>query len=726
MAFSDILFNKIENGLIFTADYRNFVKNNIISFSNTGIAVIYGPNGTGKTSLAKVFGGEQGTALSCKYDSIVYDNGKELFHVINDQNNRNIISGTAKDFLLGDNIRKEFELQQFITEKYQDILSKVISKIKESFKISTVSNPLIATISNEKLSKIIKDLANKNSKGSKTTIKEFLDEISSLPDEELPIIFSEEKFAYFINGYTDKKSVLHKILTITEPDITRVHNAQEIEEDSVAIDVLTHFLYRTKCIVCDTDGIDSEKLKEEKTQHRQFVIDSLTNQLRSFIEDVIALSPSNDPYFIKENVLKALEEGNFKYIEDLQSDIKQYINFFNIKLNLFLKNDIDISELRTKYDEYETIISEKPDITEEDFIYIEEILSNSMDKKIAVVRDSNKNLKILLEEKEFLGLERGELPLSTGEQNFLSLCFEFLKAKNSENKIVVLDDPISSFDSIYKNKVVFALVKMLENKPRIVLTHNLDLLRLLESQYRHSFNLYLLNNTEGEDNGFIPLSNNEQKMLINLKELLDTFRHKIFNDIHSNELYLISMIPFMRGYATIIDDKYSIEQLTQLMHGYKTEAVDVAKIYFSLFGDDGKIKLPNSLVVNVSDILSKTVDGISIVNPAKYPLLDKTLKHSFVYLFLRLLVEKTLVEKYAIDTSKYDQLGSIISQAFSENDVDSIRKRVRLTSKKTLINEFNHFEGNLSIFQPAIDITEKALGSERTDIITFVNNIRKS
>lgn len=726
MAFSDILFNKIENGLIFTADYRNFVKNNIISFSNTGIAVIYGPNGTGKTSLAKVFGGEQGTALSCKYDSMVYDNGKELFHVINDQNNRNIISGTAKDFLLGDNIRKEFELQQFITEKYQDILSKVISKIKESFKISTVSNPLIATISNEKLSKIIKDLANKNSKGSKTTIKEFLNEISSLPDEELPIIFSEEKFAYFINGYTDKKSVLHKILTITEPDITRVHNAQEIEEDSVAIDVLTHFLHRTKCIVCDTDGIDSEKLKEEKTQHRQFVIDSLTNQLRSFIEDVIALSPSNDPYFIKENVLKALEEGNFKYIEDLQSDIKQYINFFNIKLNLFLKNDIDISELRIKYDEYETIISEKPDITEEDFIYIEEILSNSMDKKIAVVRDSNKNLKILLEEKEFLGLERGELPLSTGEQNFLSLCFEFLKAKNSENKIVVLDDPISSFDSIYKNKVVFALVKMLENKPRIVLTHNLDLLRLLESQYRHSFNLYLLNNTEGEDNGFIPLSNNEQKMLINLKELLDTFRHKIFNDIHSNELYLISMIPFMRGYATIIDDKYSIEQLTQLMHGYKTEAVDVAKIYFSLFGDDGKTKLPNSLVVNVSDILSKTVDGISIVNPAKYPLLDKTLKNSFVYLFLRLLVEKTLVEKYAIDTSKYDQLGSIISQAFSENDVDSIRKRVRLTSKKTLINEFNHFEGNLSIFQPAIDITEKALGSERTDIITFVNNIRKS
>ena len=69
---------------------------------------------------------------------------------------------------------------------------------------------------------------------------------------------------------------------------------------------------------------------------------------------------------------------------------------------------------------------------------------------------------------------------------------------------------------------------------------------------------------------------------------------------------------------------------------------------------------------------------------------------------------------------------ALYNQAFPGNDVDSIRKRVRLTSKKTLINEFNHFEGNLSIFQPAIDITEKALGSERTDIITFVNTIKKS
>ena len=50
MIFPKLTFNKIENGLIFTSDFSTFIKNNVISFSNSGISVIYGPNGTGKTT----------------------------------------------------------------------------------------------------------------------------------------------------------------------------------------------------------------------------------------------------------------------------------------------------------------------------------------------------------------------------------------------------------------------------------------------------------------------------------------------------------------------------------------------------------------------------------------------------------------------------------------------------------------------------------------------------
>ena len=136
---------------------------------------------------------------------------------------------------------------------------------------------------------------------------------------------------------------------------------------------------------------------------------------------------------------------------------------------------------------------------------------------------------------------------------------------------------MSSFDSIYKNKVVYAIVKMLHHKKRIVLTHNTDLIRLLDGQYKRCFKLYLLNNTDGELNGFIPLKNNEQEMLISLEKLLSAFRESVPCHVVNPELFLISMIPFMRGYANIICNRTLFESLTQVMHGYKTETWTLQK-----------------------------------------------------------------------------------------------------------------------------------------------------
>jgi len=55
---SELVFKKIVNGNIFTKEYELFEKNNIISFDSKNISVIYGPNGTGKSSLIKVLDGE--------------------------------------------------------------------------------------------------------------------------------------------------------------------------------------------------------------------------------------------------------------------------------------------------------------------------------------------------------------------------------------------------------------------------------------------------------------------------------------------------------------------------------------------------------------------------------------------------------------------------------------------------------------------------------------------
>ncbi len=717
-----LIFSKIESGDIFTRDFSPLVKNNEIAFpASEEIAVIYGPNGTGKTSLIKALGDANNTRVEFSFDNICYQNGSNVFHIINDQNNRNIISGETRDFFLGDNIKHEFELQEQVLADRNSILSAIISLLKTSFGISAGNSPLINLIEDENLAAFVKDCVNSKSRGNKYTTEELVSLLSSLESLDVPE-YSQEKLSYLQSDFADKNSICKQLESLIGEEIIPNAHVHEIEENTEAIGILTRF-HKNKCIVCDTDDINWETLLANKTANRQATLDALDEKIKLLIEKIIPLVQANDPFEIKSSLIAAIANGDTNIITDICEKLNYYKHIYYLKLVNEIVSIINESVLITHFTEYQQIISERPEIADEDYLYIQEIIANSMSKPLTIARDDNKTLRIYLSNQEFLGKTREELPLSTGEQNFLSLTFEFLKAKNSPCPIVVIDDPVSSFDSIYKNKVVYAIVKMLHHKKRIVLTHNTDLIRLLDCQYNHCFKLYLLNNTDGEENGFIPLKNNEQEMLISLEKLLASFRGNVPKHVLNQELFLISMIPFMRGYANIINNKQLFEDLTQVMHGYKTEKVDIAKAYTILFSEH-KEYLPESYEVSVVDILSKTVDGVHLLDTEKYPLLDRTLRHSFIYLFLRLMVEKSLVDKFNIDTNIYDQLGKIISAAYpDENNIEQIRKRIRLTSKKTLINEFNHFEGNLSIFQPAIDITDQALGKERTDLNTFVSTL---
>lgn len=721
-----IIFEKIENEDIFVSDYKRLTRNNEIDFSREGISVIYGPNGTGKTSLVKVLSSEKGTKVKYTYDGKEYTDGSQFF-VINDQNNRNIIRGETKDFLLGDDIKKEFELQEYIANEYNRLCTESISILKSNYSVSSSSSKSINCFSEwTSIQNIIKDLMNNRTKGSKTGVDTYIFELEKHTQITIPD-YEQAKLDYIISDLSEKNPLIDEIETIDTSKLANNSHIKEIEENTEAIKILSRFSYKDQCIVCDSNGIDSENLLNKKSKNKEEIIKTLDAKTKKIVEKIIDNISEKDPFRIKDIMLGAIETGNLNDVLLLKESIKEYKNIFANKVIKELVQLYKSSDIKIKNEEYQKLINQKPDITEEDFLYIEQIISNNMSKKLQIIRDDKKNIKIVLENKDFLGINREELPLSSGEQNFLSLTFEFLKAKNSDKPIIILDDPISSFDSIYKNKIAYAIVKILQNKKRVILTHNVDLLRLLDGQFKKCFKLFLFNNTENEENGFIALNSDERDMLINLDELLKTFRENIYEHIKDVELFLISLIPFMRGYSTIINDNDIKENLTQLMHGYKTNTVDIAECYIKLFGNKNNI-IPNNYKVNVDDILNKTVDGKEIVDKEKYPLLNRTLVHSFTYLFLRLLIEKKLVSKYNIDTeskSGAKQLGQIISKAFPENskNSDDIKNRVFLTTKKTLLNEFNHFEGNMSIFQPAIDITDHMLGKEKTDILAFVNKL---
>lgn len=212
----------------------------------------------------------------------------------------------------------------------------------------------------------------------------------------------------------------------------------------------------------------------------------------------------------------------------------------------------------------------------------------------------------------------------------------------------------------------------------------------------------------------IPVNAKETKILIYLHELTNLLRNDIRNQIIDERNFLIAISPFMRGYCQITGNIAEKKQLTDIMHGYKTEKINLTRIYNKLF--------PNNIIqgtheISAQDIIQLNPDNIKIIKSDDYPLLSKTLNHTFNYLYLRLITEKTIADKFQINTNKAQMLTQIIDKAFKHSDPSQTSNRVFFLSRKTLLNEFNHFEIDMNIFQPAIDITNKALEKERIEIL---------
>ena len=83
------------------------------------------------------------------------------------------------------------------------------------------------------------------------------------------------------------------------------------------------------------------------------------------------------------------------------------------------------------------------------------------------------------------------------------------------------------------------------------------LIRLLNVQMKDCFNLYILNNMDGGRNGFLPVKRDEKNILISLSDLVNLFQNKngkLASIIHDKRLFLMAMIPFLRGYIHIMND----------------------------------------------------------------------------------------------------------------------------------------------------------------------------
>lgn len=717
-----IEFKKIKKENIFNDFFKSMAKNNILDFANKTV-ILYGPNGTGKTSLSKIFNYEEKTEFELEEDGRVYttENSKEnkYFYVIKDQNARNIIKGNEKEFLIGENIRREFELKSIIDEKEKNLKLSCTNILRDIFGIKKATNNKFLknlSVFDKNFHFYINELAKQ--RDPKIDTQKFINYL--LEEKELLEIQNDlvdEGYQYYKKNYED--SILEKIENLKLSEIKKEEKIKKLEETKTATQILTKY-QKEECIVCD-NHIDHQELLSKKSDTVATIMDSLSEMTKKILTEILDEIREIDIFQIKNTIEYTLETGDKKKLEDLQNKLANYkeVCFKELK-NIIREKCLDVNLLE-EYKEYNKLISQVPEIDDEDLLLVKELISENLEKELFIERNEKdkSKLKLKLGEQEILQKDREQLHLSAGEQNFISLCFEILKAQKCKEKIIIIDDPISSFDSIYKNKVVFLIKKMLQKKPNILLTHNLDLVRLMNFQIKNAFKLYIINNTDGEENGFIDIKEEEKEILLNIHTFLDILREAIFDEVEDEKIFLCSLVPFMRGYCQLTGEKTLKNELTEIMHGYNNKKIDISNIYKTLFLDSSNYsKISQNYILSIEDILNIKLDKLKILKEdTKYPLLNRTLKHSFTYLYLRGKVEKKLVDLYKINTKKAENVSQIIDAAFPYSDPSKLKDRIFFLSRKTLLNEFNHFEGNINIFQPAIDISDKSLEKEKNDIL---------
>jgi len=715
-----ITIAKVKKGKIFTDEYLNLVRNNELDFGRRKTCVLYGPNGTGKTSLSKVLNKEQGVEYSLNIDGIEYTEKSEtIAHVISDQNDRNIIQGETQDFILGEDIKKEYELKEKINNSFTTIFEKeLVDILKKDYQISKVKTHFDSLIQDEKILEYISDIANNRSRGKKINREDFINTIHAFKLDEKPN-YDKDKLKFFIDDFAKDDSIIRALSGYNFQFNGKENSIVKLEEQGEALLILNKFNYIDECLVCDHPIDVIAKLLEKNEQYEK-TSNQMDDNEKEIAEKIVKNLSYSDPFIIKDKVRNAIKKSDKSFIAELITEFNTYRNLYW----LLLKHDfISISAnqgLQENYSNYKELLKNKPTFGSEDILFIEQFLNESLEREISLVRDTDNNIRLTLGGRDFLNKNRKDLELSNGEQNFLSLAFELLKAKNSTCKLIVLDDPISSFDSIYKNKLAYAILSFLSLKKTLILTHNTDLIKLLEHQEKQCLNLYYFNNVEGESNGFIPINQDEMSILLYIHEFLRVLRGDIKSEIDDEKQFIISLIPFMRGLCQIVGLHEEKNKLTQLMHGYCDEKINVTDIYEKLFSNTVLTVIHQ---ISAKDIIDWDYKKFSPLTTGVYPLLSKTLRHTLTYLYLRLNVENCLVKKYNINTSKHDMLSSIIFNSFKGSEPEKIQHRVFFMSKKTLLNEFNHFEMDMNIFQPAIDITDKALIKEREQILSRLKHL---
>jgi ABC-type Mn2+/Zn2+ transport system ATPase subunit len=546
----------------------------------------YGINGTGKSTIAKALeqnsNGELTELMPFRYrDENIDDiqpsiNGVDSFSTVLVFNEEYI-----NQFVFQENELLENSFDIFIKDaKYienQEAINILIENVKRLFN------------DNNELNTIIKDL------------------------EELSNSFGKSKDGYAKSGKLAKSigdgNKLENIPQGLEEYSDYLHNENNVKWLKWQMDGSKSYLNikEDKCPYCTTKVEESKKEMIEKVSKEynatainhlvqmlgvferlnKYFSDDVKEQLSTIIANSSGLSTEEISYLIqiKEqiktllNQLKKLQKLSFHSFKDID-DVEDAIKGFKINLGVIpfvnstetqdiispMNDSLDnilerIGELKGKIHKQKQKIQKTILDYQEDINSFLEMAGYKYQIAIEAEQEEYKMKLKHIDYSEFV--KSGSQHLSFGERNAFALILYMYECLSKKPDLIILDDPISSFDKNKKYAIMYRLFrgeKSFKNKTVLMFTHDIEPIIDTIKIKSHLFEPL-------PKASFLKLQDGLIEEIEILKSDLLTFSQVCKSNL-SSDISDIAKTIYLRRYYEIIDDKgIEYQVLSSLQHG---------------------------------------------------------------------------------------------------------------------------------------------------------------
>lgn len=575
--------------------------NQSIDYSNNNVAVIYAPNGTMKSSLAKTFEAirdkrpvEEKVFGCVSSYSIVDENDanipNESIMVINpfDENayeNQGLL-------MANDALRKQYlSIHKSIEEKKENLYLEIKDKLKYSSRSSFNTQGMMLAdwgYSSKDEYKCLEYIFNLlHDPRMNCLLKEEELDYNTLFNDKVYSMVTTGKTAELLEEYEKKYTELVDKSLFMQKGVIDHNNYGNI---SNTLNSNGFFEAKNEITLNAKDGSAAVIVKSQKeldeliAKEKEQVLN--TKELKELFEKINKLISKNKDTQVFNAFLQNHPDvvAEYKDVELFKKKVwvKAFTGYevmLQELLNEYKKAQEDLAELRKKAKEETTDWKKALDLFAKRF-YVPFLIEASNQEDVILNQELPSFKYIFYDNRGSKEISKEQLikdVLSTGERRayyILNIIFQILVAQKEGNeKLIIMDDISESFD--YKNK--YAIIEYINDIAAfintsgkktfriLILTHNFDFYRTLASRITKPGNSYIAFSDEGE----IKFEKGQYT-----KNIFGHYKKKLEKGGHDN--IVVASTPFVRNLIeyTEGDDNLDYILLTSVLH-YKDDTQNI-------------------------------------------------------------------------------------------------------------------------------------------------------